>query len=69
MSRTLTVGFLIIVALVIATIAQTQTEAKPVAIGDAAPDFTLVDHHGTKVTLSDSKGKSAVVLVFYRGYW
>ena len=69
MSRTLAVGFLIIVALVNATIAQTQTVAKPVGIGEAAPDFTRVDHHGTKVTLSDSKGKSPVVLVFYRGYW
>lgn len=48
---------------------QTQTVAKPIGIGEAAPDFTLVDHHGKKVTLSDSKGKSPVVLVFYRGYW
>jgi len=48
---------------------QTQTVAKPVGIGEVAPDFTLVDHHGTKLTLSDSKGKSPVVLVFYRGYW
>lgn len=69
MSRTLAVGFLIIVALANATIAQTQSVAKPVGIGEPAPDFTLVDHHGTKVTLSDSKGKSPVVLVFYRGYW
>lgn len=51
------------------TAPQTQTVVKPVAIGEVAPDFTLVDHHGTKVTLSDSKGKSPVVLVFYRGYW
>ena len=58
-----------IVAVVNATIAQTRTVAKPVGIGEAAPDFTLVDHHGTKVTLSDAKGKSPVVLVFYRGYW
>ena len=69
MSRTLAIGFLIIVAVVSATIAQTQTAAKPTAIGEAAPNFTLVDHHGTKVTLSDSKGKNPVVLVFYRGYW
>jgi cytochrome oxidase Cu insertion factor (SCO1/SenC/PrrC family) len=69
MSRTLAVGFLIIVALVSATIAQTQTVAKPVGMGEVAPDFTLLDHHGIKVTLSDSKGKNPVVLVFYRGYW
>lgn len=58
-----------IVAVVNATMAQTRTVAKPVGIGEAAPDFTLVDHHGAKVTLSDAKGKSPVVLVFYRGYW
>lgn len=69
MFKTLAVGLLIIVVLVNAAIAQTQTVAKPLGIGEAAPDFTLVDHHGTKVTLSDAKGKSPVVLVFYRGYW
>jgi peroxiredoxin len=40
-----------------------------VAVGDPAPDFTLEDQNGNKVTLSDSRGKSPVVLVFYRGYW
>ena len=60
---------LLIVALVNATSAQTQRVAKPVAVGDTAPDFTLEDHQGGKVTLSESKGKSPVVLVFYRGYW
>lgn len=69
MFRTLAVGFLILVAFVNATTAQTRTVAKPIGIGETAPDFTLVDHHGTKVTLSDSKGQSPVVLVFYRGYW
>ena len=69
MSRTLAIAFLVIVALVSATIGQTQRVARPVGIGQAAPDFTLMDHHGTRVTLSDSRGKSPVVLVFYRGYW
>ena len=41
----------------------------PVAIGETAPDFTLDDQNGKKVTLSSSRGKSPVVLVFYRGYW
>jgi cytochrome oxidase Cu insertion factor (SCO1/SenC/PrrC family) len=41
----------------------------PVAVGEAAPDFTLEDHNRNKVTLSDTRGKSPVVLVFYRGYW
>ena len=69
MARTLALAFLILAALANATTAQTQTVAKPVGVGQAAPDFSLVDHHGKKVTLSEWKGKSPVVLVFYRGYW
>jgi peroxiredoxin len=34
-------------------------------IGDAAPDFTLVNQFGESVTLSDFAGKKPVVLVFY----
>jgi cytochrome oxidase Cu insertion factor (SCO1/SenC/PrrC family) len=41
----------------------------PVKVGDTAPDFTLEDQDGQKVTLSDNRGKRPVVLVFYRGYW
>jgi cytochrome oxidase Cu insertion factor (SCO1/SenC/PrrC family) len=41
----------------------------PIAAGEVAPDFTLSDQSGRKVTLSDARGKSPVVLVFYRGYW
>lgn len=41
----------------------------PVAVGDIAPDFTLRDQNGNTLTLSDARGKSPVVLVFYRGYW
>jgi cytochrome oxidase Cu insertion factor (SCO1/SenC/PrrC family) len=40
-----------------------------VAVGEVAPDFTLEDQNGQKVVLSDARGKSPVVLVFYRGYW
>ena len=45
------------------------TSDTPIAVGDMAPDFTLEDQNGHKVTLSDARGKSPVVLVFYRGYW
>ncbi len=34
-------------------------------IGDMAPDFTLTDTAGTKVKLSDFRGKNNVVLAFY----
>jgi peroxiredoxin Q/BCP len=34
-------------------------------IGDKAPDFSLVDRFGEKVSLSSFRGKTAVVLFFY----
>ncbi|MBI4364638.1 MAG: peroxiredoxin [Candidatus Latescibacteria bacterium] len=34
-------------------------------IGESAPDFTLTDHNGNKVTLSSFRGKKHVVLVFH----
>jgi len=40
-----------------------------VTVGETAPDFTLDDQNRRKITLSESRGKSPVVLVFYRGYW
>jgi len=46
-----------------------QNRATPVAVGEIAPDFTLESHQGTKVTLSEAREISPVVLVFYRGYW
>lgn len=33
--------------------------------GDRAPDFTLPDHHGNAVKLSDFLGKKPVILAFY----
>lgn len=41
----------------------------PVSVGERAPDFTLEDIQGNKVTLSATRGKVPTVLVFYRGYW
>jgi mycoredoxin-dependent peroxiredoxin len=35
------------------------------AVGQVAPDFTLRDQHGKKVSLSDFKGIKNVVVVFY----
>jgi cytochrome oxidase Cu insertion factor (SCO1/SenC/PrrC family) len=34
-------------------------------VGDMAPDFTLPDLKGTRVKLSDFRGKNNVVLAFY----
>lgn len=41
----------------------------PVNVGEMAPDFTLEDQDGRKVSLSSARGEKPVVLVFYRGYW
>jgi len=69
MARILVLAFSIIAVLVSSANVRAQASAKPVAIGESAPDFTLMDHNGGKVTLFDSRGKNPVVLVFYRGYW
>lgn len=37
-------------------------------VGDQAPDLTLSDQQGNRVTLSDARGLP-LVLVFYRGHW
>ena len=34
-------------------------------IGQAAPDFTLMNQHGESVSLSSFKGKKKVVVIFY----
>ncbi len=40
-----------------------------VAVGDVAPDFSLVSYAGPVTTLSDFRGDKNVVLQFYRGHW
>jgi len=58
------------VALVFSVAASAQQAAPQplvsnVKVGDPAPDFTLSDHTGKQVKLSDFKGKKNVVLAFY----
>ena len=36
-----------------------------IKVGDMAPDFTLQDQNGNKVSLHDFKGKKNVALAFY----
>jgi len=45
------------------------TDLERVKLADTAPDFTLENMDGKKITLSDFRGKKNVVLVFYRGHW
>ncbi len=72
--KPLTAFFQIMVLLSVAMAAGLQSPTaslrnSPIAVGDTAPDFTLEDQNKNKVTLSEVRGKSPVVLVFYRGYW
>jgi len=45
------------------------TDLERVKEGTPAPDFALEDIQGKLYRLSDYKGKKAVVLIFYRGYF
>ena len=45
------------------------TDLNRVKAGDKAPDFTLENMDGRKISLSDFRGKKNLVLVFYRGRW
>ncbi len=49
--------------------ADLQPRKNPVQVGEVAPNFTLEDQNGQKVTLSDLRGSAPTVLAFYRGNW
>ena len=42
-----------------------DTPPPAVKMGDVAPDFTMTDQNGNKVSLHDFKGKKNVALAFY----
>jgi peroxiredoxin len=42
--------------------------SRTASIGQAAPDFTLTDQHGSGFHLADAVGAGPVVLVFLRGF-
>jgi len=42
-----------------------ETPPPKVKVGDMAPDFTLQDQNGNKVSLHDFRGKKNVALAFY----
>lgn len=45
------------------------TELERVKVGDVAPDFTLENMDGRRITLSSVYRDKKVILVFYRGQW
>jgi cytochrome oxidase Cu insertion factor (SCO1/SenC/PrrC family) len=60
---------LLLSAAVAGSLAAQQAAQQPpktnLKVGDMAPDFTLPSTAGKPVTLSDFRGKSAVVLAFF----
>lgn len=45
-----------------------SVHSKTAAVGQTAPDFTLVDQHGETIRLGDVLGAGPLVLVFLRGF-
>jgi cytochrome oxidase Cu insertion factor (SCO1/SenC/PrrC family) len=68
---------LMMVFLVYVSLAAASSDSSPinrasgaaVKPGDAAPPFDLPTAAGATVALKDYKGKSKLVVLFYRGYW
>ncbi|MGE7115085.1 peroxiredoxin-like family protein [Lysinibacillus sp. NPDC047702] len=48
---------------------RTSDSGRGLIAGAKAPDFTLVNSTGQKITLSEEIVKGPVVLIFYRGIW
>lgn len=46
-----------------------DVESLQLAVGDAAPDFSLIDADGQSHTLNQYAQKQTVLLLFYRGDW
>ncbi len=42
-----------------------ETPPPKIKVGDIAPDFTLTDQDGKKISLHDFRGKKNVALAFY----
>lgn len=45
------------------------TDLERIKVGDKAPDFTLENLDGRRITLSEGYRDKKVILVFYRGQW
>ena len=57
----------VVAAFAVSALGQAAPAPPPMTlkVGDMAPDFTLPDTTGTKVKLSDFRGKNNVVLAFF----
>ena len=55
----------LLAVLLVPSMRAADTPLPSVKVGDTAPDFTLTDQNGNKVSLHDFKGKKNVALAFY----
>ena len=62
-------GFLSDAANTADQVASSAQEARPIAVGAAAPDAALRDLDGNDVTLHAIVAEKPTVLIFYRGSW
>lgn len=46
-----------------------KPRTSPLQVGEVAPNFTLEDQQNQKISLSQARGKTPVVVAFYRGHW
>jgi cytochrome oxidase Cu insertion factor (SCO1/SenC/PrrC family) len=56
---------LLLASLLVPSVRAADAPLPTVKVGDMAPDFTLTDQNGNKVSLHDFKGKKNVALAFY----
>jgi cytochrome oxidase Cu insertion factor (SCO1/SenC/PrrC family) len=63
--KRLLLALLLVAWLLPASYAADEMPPPKVKVGDMAPDFTLTDQNGNKVSLHDFKGKKNVALAFY----
>jgi len=63
--KRLLLALLLAASVLPASYAADETPAPKIKVGDMAPDFTLTDQNGNKVSLHDFKGKKNVALAFY----
>lgn len=66
--KKLLVALLLAGFLLPASYADDKSDATPppkIKVGDMAPDFTLEDQNGKKVSLHEFRGKKNVALAFY----
>ena len=63
--KRLLLALLLVASFLPAGYAAEETPPPKIKVGDTAPDFTLTDQNGKKVSLHDYKGKKNVALAFY----